>query len=265
MYQKLQCLQLVLVNRKDPVLLHDNVWPKVEWFGLQNVTSYTIFTWPFANKLSLLQASWQLFVGKTFLQPARGRKCFPSIHQIPKHGLLCYRKKNKFISLWQNVLIVIVPVLINKDVVEPSYNDLKFTSETVITLFSSVQSLSHVQLFATPWTAARQASLSNINSQSLLKLMSVELVMTSNHPSSVVNFSSCLQSFPASGSFLTSQFFASDGQSIEASASASDLPVNIQGWFPLGLTDLTVFFNVDHLYSHLLSFLMLIFLKNMVL
>ena len=58
------------------------------------------------------------------------------------------------------------------------------------------------------------------------------------HPtvsSSVVPFSSCLQSFPASGSFLVSQFFTSGGQSIEASASASVLPMNIQDWFPLGL------------------------------
>ena len=61
------------------------------------------------------------------------------------------------------------------------------------------------------------------------------------HPtisSSVVPFSSCLQSFPASGSFLMSQLFASDGQSIGASASASVLPMNIQDWFPLGLTGL---------------------------
>ena len=48
--------------------------------------------------------------------------------------------------------------------------------------FSSVQLLSHVELFATPWTAARQASLSITNSQSLLKLMSIESVMLSNHP-----------------------------------------------------------------------------------
>ena len=47
--------------------------------------------------------------------------------------------------------------------------------------FSSVQSLSLIQLFATPWTAAHQASLSNTNSQSLLKLMSIESVMLSNH------------------------------------------------------------------------------------
>ena len=59
------------------------------------------------------------------------------------------------------------------------------------------------------------------------------------HPtisSSVVPFSSCLQSFPASGSFPMSQFFASGGQSIGVSASASDLPMKTQDWFPLGWT-----------------------------
>ena len=61
------------------------------------------------------------------------------------------------------------------------------------------------------------------------------------HPtssSSVIPFSSCLQSFPASGSFPRSQFFASGGQSIGVSASASVLPMNIKDWFPLGLTGL---------------------------
>ena len=61
------------------------------------------------------------------------------------------------------------------------------------------------------------------------------------HPtisSSVVPFSSCHRSFPASGSFPVSWLFVSGGQSIEASASASVLPKSIQGWFPLGLTDL---------------------------
>ena len=58
-------------------------------------------------------------------------------------------------------------------------------------------------------------------------------------PSSVTPFS-CPQPFPVSGSFLLSQLFASGGQSIGASASASVLPMNIQGWFPLGLTDLTI-------------------------
>ena len=54
--------------------------------------------------------------------------------------------------------------------------------------------------------------------------------------SSVIPFSSCLQSFPASGSYPMSQFFASGGQSIAVSASLSVLPMNIQDWFPLGWT-----------------------------
>ena len=104
--------------------------------------------------------------------------------------------------------------------------------------FSSVQSLSRVRIFATPFTAACQASLSITNSRSLLKLMSIESVIPSTISSPVVPFSSCLQTFPASGSFPMSQFFTSGGQSIGVSASASVLPVNIQDWFPLGWTGL---------------------------
>ena len=94
--------------------------------------------------------------------------------------------------------------------------------------FVVVQSLSHVQLFGTPWTRARQASLSFINSQSLLKLMSIESVMPSNHLIFCCPLLLRLQSFPASGSFPVSQLFASGGQSIGVSASASVLPKNIQ-------------------------------------
>ena len=86
------------------------------------------------------------------------------------------------------------------------------------------------------WTAALQASLSIINSQSPLKLMSIESVMPFNHLILCHPFSSCLQSFPASGSFQMSQFFASGGQIIGVSASASVLPMNIQDWSPLGWT-----------------------------
>ena len=99
-----------------------------------------------------------------------------------------------------------------------------------------VQSLSYVQLFKTPWTAAHHASLSITNSQSLLKLMSIKLVMPSTISSSVVPFSSHRQSFPASGSFPMSQFFISGDQNIGVSASTSVLPMNIQDWFPLGWT-----------------------------
>ena len=100
-----------------------------------------------------------------------------------------------------------------------------------------VQYLSCVWLVATPWTTARQASLSITNDWSLLKLMSIESVMPSNHLI-CLPFSSCLQSFPASVSFPVSQFFTSGSQIIGVSASASVLPMNIQDWFPLGWTGL---------------------------
>ena len=90
----------------------------------------------------------------------------------------------------------------------------------------------------TPWTAAHQASLSFIISWSLLRLMSIKSVMPSNHLILVIPFSSCLQSFPASGAFPMSQLFTSGGQSIRTSALASVFVVNIQCWFPLGLTGL---------------------------
>ena len=83
-----------------------------------------------------------------------------------------------------------------------------------------------------------QASLSITNSWSLLKLMSIESVIPSNTSSSVGPFSSCFQSFLASGSFQMSQFFTSGGQSIGVSASTSELPMNILDCFPLELTDL---------------------------
>ena len=102
----------------------------------------------------------------------------------------------------------------------------------------SVQSLSRVSLFATPWTEARQTSLSITNFLSLLKFMSIESWCHPTISSSVAPLSSCLQSFPASRSFPVSQFFTSDGQSIGASASASVLSMNIQDWFHLGLTGL---------------------------
>ena len=91
--------------------------------------------------------------------------------------------------------------------------------------FSSVQSLSHVRFFATPWTAAHQASLSNTNPQSLLKLMSIELVMLFNylilcHPLLTPSI------FPSIRVFSMSQFLTSGGQSIDWSFSFSISPSN---------------------------------------
>ena len=113
-------------------------------------------------------------------------------------------------------------------------NNVKRESEYRESKFSSVQSLSHVPLFAIPWTC-----------RTPLPCPSPTLGACSNscplsqwcHPtisSSVVPFS-CHQSFPTSGSFPMSQFFSSGGQIIGALASASVLPENIQDLFPLGL------------------------------
>ena len=127
--------------------------------------------------------------------------------------------------------------------ISASTNQILYTFGVFLKI-NLVQSLSCVWLFATTWTAACQASLSITNSQSLLKLVSIESVMPSNHiSSSVVPFFSCLKSFPASRSFSPASRsfyrpFAWGGQSIGVSASASVLPMNIQDWFPLGLIGL---------------------------
>ena len=112
------------------------------------------------------------------------------------------------------------------------FQDFLYNTLIIFKIISSVQSLSHVQLFATPRTAARQASSSITNSQSLLKLMSIESVMPSNHlllchplllPPSI---------FLSIRVFSRNHFFASGGQSIGVSASASVLPMNTQDWSP---------------------------------
>ena len=99
----------------------------------------------------------------------------------------------------------------------------------------AVYSLSAIQLFVIPWKRAKLPC----------RLPSPGVCSNSCplsqwcHPTisfSVIPFSSCLQSFPVSGSFPVSQFFASGGRSIGVSASASVLPVNMQDWFPIGLT-----------------------------
>ena len=116
-------------------------------------------------------------------------------------------------------------------------SSVKTKSETLRTTYrriSSVQSLSCVRLLAIPWTAARQASLSITNSRSLLKLMSIESVMPSNHlilcpllPPSI---------FPSIRVFSNESVLHIRWQSIGVSVSTSVLPMNTQDWFPLGWT-----------------------------
>ena len=127
MYQKLQCLQPVIGQQngpnsspwQHPPACHTTNASKVEWIGLWSFASSAMFTWPLTNWLSLLQASWQLFADKTLPQPAGCRKCFPRVHRILKHGFLHYRNKQTFL-IGKNVLIVMVPILTNKDVFEPT-------------------------------------------------------------------------------------------------------------------------------------------------
>ena len=100
--------------------------------------------------------------------------------------------------------------------------------------FSSVQLLSRVQLFVTPWITARQASLSITNSQSSLKFMSIESVMPSSHLTLCRPLLLLPPIHPSIRVFPMSQLFTSGGQSIGVSASASVLPINTQDWSPLG-------------------------------
>ena len=154
----------------------------------------------------------------------------PFVH--PKKLLTCFHtfacsEHFTWIESYKICLLCLVPFI-----------EHVFKSHPCSSIIVAVHFLSHVGFFAVPWTVACQASLSFTISWSLLKLMSIESWC---HPTiflSAAPFSSCPQCFPASGSFLTSQLFASGGQSIGASALASVLPVNIQDWFPWGLTGL---------------------------
>ena len=106
----------------------------------------------------------------------------------------------------------------------------------ILLIFSSVELLSCVRLFVTPWIAARQASLSTTSSWSSLRLTSIESVMPSSHLILCHPLLLLPSIPPSTESFPMSQLFAWGGQSIGVSASASVLPMNNQDWYPLGLT-----------------------------
>ena len=106
-----------------------------------------------------------------------------------------------------------------------------------LNIFAVVQSLSHVWFLVTPWTTAHQGPLSSTISQSLLKFLSVELVMLSNHL--ILCLPHLLPSiFPSLRVFSNESVLCISGQGIGASVSAAVLPMNIQDWLPLGLTGL---------------------------
>ena len=146
-----------------------------------------------------------------------------------RFGKLVYR----FWDVESSFLRTSIVTIIIAPLVEASVKDFELQTCSV----QSVQLLSRVQLFATSWMQhARLPCPSPIP-----EAYSNSCPLSQRHhptiSSSVVPFSSCLQPFPPSGSFQMSQFFASGGQSIGVSASASVLPMNIQDWFPLGWTD----------------------------
>ena len=103
---------------------------------------------------------------------------------------------------------------------------------------SSVQVLSRVRLFVTPWTAAQQASLSIINSWSLLKHTSIESVIPSNHLILCRTLLLPPSIFPSIGVFTNESALRIRWPNIGVSTSASVFPMNIHNWFPLGLTGL---------------------------
>ena len=113
------------------------------------------------------------------------------------------------------------------DIVWEGEGGMNWESRTETYAFSSVQSLSHIRLFDTPWTTACQAS----HGPSPIPRACLNSCLLSRwfHPTispSVIPFYSCLQCFPASRPFLMSQFFSSGGQSIGVSVSPSVLPMN---------------------------------------
>ena len=112
----------------------------------------------------------------------------------------------------------------------PKYSDICHNP------LSSLQSLSRVSLFATPWIRARQASLSITNTRSLPKPMCISWWCRPVISPSVIPFCSCPQSFPGLGSFPMSQLFAWGDQSIGVSASTSVPPMNTQDYSLLGWT-----------------------------
>ena len=107
-----------------------------------------------------------------------------------------------------------------------------------IIVFSSVQSFSHIQVFVTPWIATYQASLSITNSRSLLKLMSIESMMPSNHLILCCPLLLLSSIFPSIRVFSNESVLHIRWPNIGISASTSVLPMNIQDWFPLGLIGL---------------------------
>ena len=130
MHWKLQCLQTTLVNRKGPIL-HNNTCPHSTQPTLQKLNKLgckVLSHLPYSPNFSSTEYHFfkclNNFCRENASKTSRTGKCFPRVCWILKHGLLGYRNKQTYF-FWQNVLIVKIPILINKHVFKPSYNKLK--------------------------------------------------------------------------------------------------------------------------------------------
>ena len=132
MHRKPQCLQPALLNRKGPILLHDNDWPHVTQPTLQKMNKLGCNILPhLPYSPDLLPTDYTYssilttFYRKNTSTTGGKQKMLSKSSLDPEHRLWCYRKKQTFL-LAKNVLIVTVPILLNKDVFKPTYNDLQF-------------------------------------------------------------------------------------------------------------------------------------------
>ena len=139
MQQILQHLQPILLNRRGPILLHDNIRTrhttdasKVEQIGLQSLAFIHHNLLTTHSLTTLLQSSWQLFTRKMLLQPAGGKNAFQGFIKFQSTNFYT-TEINQLYLIGKIVLIIKVLILINKAVFEPRDNDLNSLSETAIT------------------------------------------------------------------------------------------------------------------------------------
>ena len=133
-----------------------------------------------------------------------------------------------FYKITELIYITVFIIIIMKNII--------YTKKQIYIIF--VQLLSHVQLFVTPWIAAHQASLSTTNSQSLLKLMSIESVRPSNHLILCCPLLLLPSIFPSIRVFSNELALHIRWPKYWSFNFSISPPMNIQGWFPLGLTSL---------------------------
>ena len=194
-----------------------------------------ISKWFSDNKLDII---------KRFVNVLRASLCSMSFVCLFTYLLLTFIEhvykddipKDETVKDSKNYLMLNIQTILKNKILLPNCVCSQTIMVIKIIVVVVVQSLSHVQLFVTPWTTTGQASLSFTSPGACSNSCPWSQWCYPTISSSVVPFSSCLQPFPASGSFPMSQLFASGGQSIGASTSV--LPMNIQGWFPLGWTGL---------------------------